>query len=36
VLGEFPTEARHVRGLPSKDVPICMGELNEHVFLCFV
>ena len=33
MLGDFPWNARHVRGFPCKDVSIGAEEANEHAFL---
>ena len=33
VLGNFPWNARHVRGFPRKDISIGLEEVNERAFL---
>ena len=33
VLGDFPRNARHVRGFPRKDVFVGAEKVDEHAFL---
>jgi hypothetical protein len=33
VLGDFPRDARHVRGTPYEHVAVCTEKVDEHCFL---
>ena len=33
VLGDYPRNARHVRGTPCKHVGVCTEKVDEHGFL---